>query len=75
MCLQKGVALRFVIGCGNLSRIVSSNIYQGIDKPGFKPGHGVVLAYLILFLLGGSITTRFMLAAENKKRISGQRDS
>jgi len=71
---KKGVALGFVIGWGNLNGIVSSNIYQGKDKPGFKPGHGVVLAYMILFLLGGSIITRFLLVVENKKRISGKRD-
>ncbi|KAF2499691.1 MFS nicotinic acid transporter-like protein Tna1 [Lophium mytilinum] len=71
---KKGVAIGFVIGWGNLNGVVSSNIYQGKDKPGFKPGHGVVLAYMIVFLLGGSIVTRFLLAAENKRRISGKRD-
>ncbi|KAF2810370.1 MFS nicotinic acid transporter-like protein Tna1 [Mytilinidion resinicola] len=71
---KKGVAIGFVIGWGNLNGVVSSNIYQGKDKPGFKPGHGVVLAYMILFLLGGSVVTRLLLAAENKRRISGKRD-
>jgi hypothetical protein len=33
-----------------------------------------VLAYLALFLLGGSFVTRMMLVAENKKRVSGKRD-
>lgn len=33
-----------------------------------------MLAYLALFLFGGSIVTRFMLVAENKKRTSGKRD-
>ncbi|KAJ4370709.1 hypothetical protein N0V83_005230 [Neocucurbitaria cava] len=45
------------------------------DKPRFKLGHGVVLAYLTLFLFGGSIVTRILLAWENKKRKSGARDT
>lgn len=71
---KRGVMLGFVIGWGNLNGVVSSNIYRGEDKPRFKPGHGTVLAYMVLFLLGGSIVTRFALAAENKKRLAGKRD-
>jgi len=71
---KRGVMLGFVIGWGNLNGVVSSNIYRGKDKPRFKPGHGTVLAYMVLFLLGGSIVTRFALAAENKKRLAGKRD-
>lgn len=59
---------------GNLNGVVSSNIYRTQDMPEYYLGHGVVLAYLFLFLFLGSIATRFMLAAENKKRLSGQRD-
>lgn len=71
---KRGVTLGFVIGWGNLNGVVSSNIYRGRDKPRYFLGHGVVLAYLVLWLLGGSIVTRFLLARENKKRISGKRD-
>lgn len=63
-----------VIGWGNLNGVVSSNIYRARDKPRYFLGHGVVLAYLALFLLGGSFVTRMMLVAENKKRMSGKRD-
>lgn len=64
-----------VIGWGNLNGVVSSNIYRQKDKPRFFLGHGVVLAYLTLFLLVGSAVTRMMLASENKKRMQGKRDA
>ena len=59
---------------GNLNGIVSSNIYRQQDAPGYELGHGVVLAYLALFLFLGSIATTLYLRAENKKRLSGKRD-
>ncbi|KAH8731406.1 MFS nicotinic acid transporter-like protein Tna1 [Phaeosphaeriaceae sp. PMI808] len=71
---KRGVTLGFVIGWGNLNGVVSSNIYRAKDKPRFFLGHGVVLAYLTLFLFGGSIVTRIMLARENRKRRDGKRD-
>lgn len=71
---KRGVTLGFVIGWGNLNGVVSSNIYRGKDKPRFFLGHGVVLAYLVLFLFGGSLLTRFALERENGKRAKGQRD-
>lgn len=71
---KRGVTLGFVIGWGNLNGVVSSNIYRGQDKPRYKPGHGVVLAYLLVFLFGGSVMTRVLLARENKKRRNGERD-
>ncbi|KAH7401851.1 MFS nicotinic acid transporter-like protein Tna1 [Phaeosphaeria sp. MPI-PUGE-AT-0046c] len=71
---KRGVTLGFVIGWGNINGVVSSNIYRAKDAPRFFLGHGVVLAYLALFLFGGSIVTRFMLVNENKKRLAGKRD-
>lgn len=71
---KRGVTLGFVIGWGNLNGIVSSNIYRSEDSPNYRPGHGVVLGYLTVFLLGGSIFTHFMLIAENKKKLRGDRD-
>jgi sugar phosphate permease len=71
---KRGVTLGFVIGWGNLNGVVASNIYRQADKPRFMPGHGVVLGYLVLWLFGGSIVTRFLLAWENKKRVRGDRD-
>lgn len=71
---KRGVTLGFVIGWGNLNGIVASNIYRAQDKPGYKLGHGVVLAYLALFLLGGSLVTYFALRGENAKRRKGVRN-
>lgn len=71
---KRGITIGFVVGWGNLNGIVSSNIYRGGDAPRFLPGHGTVLAYLSIFLLGGSIVQRILLVRENKKRTSGLRD-
>jgi MFS family permease len=69
---KRGVVLGFVIGWGNLNGIVSSNIYQ--KAPKFTSGHATVMAYMIVCLLGGSITMRVLLARENRLRREGKRD-
>lgn len=71
---KRGVTLGFVIGWGNLNGIVSSNIYRDDDAPQYYPGHGTVLAYLVLFQLGGSVLQYFLLRRENAKRRAGKRD-
>lgn len=71
---RRGVTLGFVIGWGNLNGVVSSNIYRSVDQPRYKPGHGVVLAYVTLFLLGGSALQYVLLKRENQKRRNGERD-
>lgn len=71
---KRGVTLGIVIGWGNLNGVVSSNIYRGKDAPTFYPGHGTVLAYLVLFLLFGSILQTTLLRIENRKRQRGERD-
>ncbi|KAF5862165.1 hypothetical protein ETB97_012062 [Aspergillus alliaceus] len=71
---KRGVTLGIVIGWGNLNGIVSSNIYRGDDAPDFYPGHGTVLAYLVLFLFGGSVVQYVLLRRENAKRRRGDRD-
>ncbi|CAN8099725.1 unnamed protein product [Discula destructiva] len=69
---KRGVVLGFVIGWGNLNGIVSSNIYY--KGPRFYQGHGVVLAYMVLFLFGGSVLMTLLLRRENKMRAEGRRD-
>lgn len=71
---KRGVTLGIMIGWGNLNGIVSSNIYRGKDAPNFYPGHGTVLGYLTVFLLGGSILQTILLRIENRKRRRGERD-
>lgn len=63
-----------MIGWGNLNGIVSSNIYRDEDEPRYLPGHGTVLAYLVLFQLGGSVVQYLLLRRENAQRKSGHRD-
>lgn len=45
------------------------------ENPRYWTGHGTVLAYQIVCLLGGTIFVYVMLKRENKKRLSGQRDN
>ncbi|KAI5308774.1 hypothetical protein KEM55_004900, partial [Ascosphaera atra] len=71
---KRGVTMGTVIGLGNLQGVVSSNVYRGQDKPQYYPGHGVVLAYLTVFLLGGTIVQYILLRRENTKRRRGDRD-
>lgn len=73
--LKRAVVLGMVVGWGNLNGVVSSNIYLVREQPRFWSGHGVVLAYQILFLLGGSIFMHFALQWENKRRRDGKLDS
>ncbi|KAI5359926.1 putative major facilitator superfamily, MFS transporter superfamily [Septoria linicola] len=71
---RRGILLGVVVGWGNLNGIVSSNIYMTTEKPRYTTGHAVVLAYLIVCEFGGSALIRTMLARENSKRRSGERD-
>jgi hypothetical protein len=43
-----------VVGWGNMNGVVSSNIYDPKEKPHYRTGHGIVLAYMALFLFGSS---------------------
>jgi MFS family permease len=69
--LKRAVTLGMVVGWGNLTGVVSSNIYLVQEAPRFWTGHGVVLASQCLFLLGGSIFMHVRLRLENKKRNNG----
>lgn len=71
---KRGITLGFVIGWGNLNGVVSSNIYQAKDAPLYRQGHGIVLGYLTVFLLGGSVLQYSLLKRENRKRGAGGRD-
>jgi len=70
---KRGVVLGFVIGWGNLNGVVSSNIYYA--SPRYFQGHGVVIAYMALFLFGGSLLMTTLLRIENGKRKRGERDA
>ncbi|KAH4284805.1 hypothetical protein HBH64_239740 [Parastagonospora nodorum] len=72
--LKRGVMVGVVVGWGNMNGVVSSNIYMTKEKPRYYTGHGIVLAYMFLFLFGGTVFMHFMLKRENKLRKSGARD-
>jgi hypothetical protein len=69
---KRGVVLGFVIGWGNLNGIISSNIY--FKPPKYTVGHAAVMAWMIVFLLGGSVAMELLLMRENKLRREGKRD-
>ncbi|KAK2750089.1 hypothetical protein FQN57_004581 [Myotisia sp. PD_48] len=71
---KRGIAIGFVVGFGNLNGVVSSNIFRGKDAPNYYPGHGTILAYLVLFVFGGSLLQHILLRIENGKRLRGERD-
>ena len=71
---KRGITIGIVNGWGNLNGIVSSNIYRKKDKPKYRPGHGVVLAYLLVFLFGGSGLHRFLLSREHAQKLAGKKD-
>ncbi|KAI9786773.1 MAG: hypothetical protein M1816_007780 [Peltula sp. TS41687] len=71
---KRGVSIGLMIGGGNLNGVVSSNIYRGKDSPRYRPGHIVVMAYLIICMFGGSVLQRFLLQRENAKRRAGKLD-
>ncbi|KAK3989914.1 putative transporter [Cladorrhinum sp. PSN332] len=69
---KRGVVMGFVIGWGNLNGVVSSNIF--FNSPRFFEGHGVIIAYMAVFLFGGSVLMTCLLRQENAKRLRGDRD-
>ncbi|KAF2744385.1 MFS general substrate transporter [Sporormia fimetaria CBS 119925] len=71
---KRGVMVGIVVGWGNMNGVVSSNIYNPKEKPHYRSGHGIVLAYMFLFLFGGTIFTHLMLRRENRLRRAGKRD-
>lgn len=72
--LKRGVMVGVVVGWGNMNGVVSSNIYIAKDKPRYQTGHGIVLAYMFLFLFGGTVFMHVMLKRENRLRKEGKRD-
>ncbi|KAG5934988.1 hypothetical protein E4U60_003421 [Claviceps pazoutovae] len=72
---KRGIVLGMVIGWGNLNGVVSSVIYR--SPPRYYEGHdrhGTILAYLTVFLFGGSLLYSAILRKENARRRRGDRD-
>ena len=72
---KRGITLGIIVMWNNLNGIVASMIYRGADAPHFRVGHGVVLGYITVLLLGGSVVQTLSLRVENRKRRNGERDA
>lgn len=73
--LKRAVVLGLVVGWGNLNGVVSSNIYLKSQRPRFWTGHGVVIGYQAVFLMGGTVFMHFALKRENAARRAGRRNA
>jgi len=70
---KRSVTLAMVISFGNLNGAVSSNVYRAPDKPWYRLGHGIVLAYIGIGMIC-SFCMMFFLRKENTRRNLGERD-
>jgi len=70
---KRGATLAMAIGWGNINGAVSSNIYRAVDKPWYRLGHGIVLAYIAIGWTS-SLAFYFLLKRENARREAGERD-
>ncbi|KAM5533070.1 hypothetical protein V8D89_013213, partial [Ganoderma adspersum] len=70
---KRSAVLGMAIGWGNLNGAVTSNVYRAVDKPWFKLGHGIVLAYIAVGWLS-SLAYYVHLRYENARRERGDRD-
>ncbi|KAK7948855.1 uncharacterized protein PG986_009741 [Apiospora aurea] len=73
--LKRAVVLGMVVGFGNLNGVVSSNIYLTREAPRFWTGHGVVLGYQVVALLGGTVVMHAALRKMNRDRTAGRMDA
>lgn len=71
---KRGVVIGVVIGWGNLNGVMSSNVYRAKDAPHYRFGHSMVLGYLVVGLLGGSLLNWVYLRRQNAERASGKMD-
>ncbi|OBZ79581.1 hypothetical protein A0H81_00866 [Grifola frondosa] len=70
---KRSATLGMAIGWGNLNGAVSANVYRAVDKPWYRLGHGIVLAYIAIGWLC-SLAFYVLLRRENARRERGERD-
>ncbi|KAF8167777.1 major facilitator superfamily domain-containing protein [Crassisporium funariophilum] len=70
---KRSVTLGMAIGFGNINGAVTANIYRAKDRPWYRLGHGIVLAYIGIGFLC-SILYAVLLRQENARRERGERD-
>lgn len=70
---KRSVSLAMIISFGNINGAVSSNVYRAPDKPWYRLGHGIVLAYICIGWVT-SLISIYYLRKENARRERGERD-
>ena len=68
---KRGVFYAAIVSWSNLNGLMSSNVYRQPDAPYYKKGHLIVLGYLAVGLVGGSILNMICLNIGNKRRQAG----
>ncbi|GJE85744.1 MFS general substrate transporter [Phanerochaete sordida] len=69
---KRSATLGMAIGWGNLNGAVTSNVYRAVDKPWYRLGHGITMAYIAIGWLC-SLAFMLLLRRENAKRDAGFR--
>ncbi|KAF9474103.1 MFS general substrate transporter [Pholiota conissans] len=70
---KRAVTLGMAIGFGNINGAITANIYRAKDKPWYRLGHGIVLAYIAIGFICSFIFA-VLLKRENDRRDRGERD-
>ncbi|KZV75498.1 MFS general substrate transporter [Peniophora sp. CONT] len=70
---KRALTFGLAVGFGNLNGAVTSNVYRAQDKPLYRLGHGIVLAYASIGFLA-SLAYLIVLRRENAARAQGDRD-
>jgi|SRR5277367_1165888 len=68
---KRAVAVAAVIAWANINGIMSSNVYRSKDAPWYRMADCIVLGYLAIALVGGSILNLILLSITNKRRDAG----
>jgi hypothetical protein len=65
---KRGVSIGAIVTWGNLNGIMSSNVYRDRDKPWYRLGHSIILGYVAICLVGGSVVNLIFLSLGNRRR-------
>jgi hypothetical protein len=71
---KRGVFYAAVITWSNLNGLMSSNVYRQTDSPYYRKGHSIVLGYVAVGIVGGSLLNIACLNIGNKVREAGGED-
>lgn len=65
---KRGVAIANFISWANINGIMSSNVYRQNDAPWYRLGNSVILGYVAIGVVGGSIANYIFLSIGNRRR-------